>query len=297
MRKNPETAAYAAIVFVNIIWGLSFIASKYALQSGFTPFILTTIRFAMSGALLLPVCLLREGRPKFSQREWLLLFLAGIFGISLYFLFEYQGLRHTTASNASLILAAIPAMTMIYAAIRHKVRYRAQVWLGVLASLVGVYLVVRYGAPDGNSSDALLGNVLLLGACLCWVAYIELTSYLSATHSSLSLSCYQGILAVVTLIPLCFTERMDWHQISPLGLWATLFLGVVCSALCFILYTYATKRLQPVRTALFINLNPLSAVIGGVLLLDERMSLAQCVGGALILCSILYVNHALRVRG
>ncbi len=292
MRKNETALAYAGIVFVNIIWGLSFIASKIALASGFSPFTLALVRFAMSTAMLLPLTLVREGMPQYTKREWLLMLLAGLSGISLYFLFEYRGLEYTTAGNASLILAAIPVLTMIASALIHKSRFGLRIWLGVAASLAGVYLVVRYGADEG-AKNALLGNLLMLCACLCWVCYIELTGLLGARHSSLSLTCYQGLLASLTLIPLSVGEKVDFYAVSAGGWWAAVFLGVLCSAVCYILYAHAVRHLLPMRTALFINLNPMSAVLGGVLMLGETVGAVQLAGGGLILLSIVYVNWQL----
>ncbi len=292
MRKNEAALAYAGIVFVNIVWGLSFIASKIALQAGFQPFTLALVRFLMSTALLLPIALAKEGMPQYTRREWLFMLLAGLSGISLYFLFEYKGLLYTTAGNASLILAAVPVMTMIVGAVTHRARYGASVWIGVVVSLAGVYLVVRYGA-DGDAENALLGNLLMLGACLCWVCYLELTSSLSARHSSLSLTTYQGLLASVALLPLAMSEGADLAAVSLDGWLAAAFLGVLCSAICYILYTQAVHHLQPMRTALFINLNPLSAVLGGVLMLGESVGWMQLIGGGLILSSIVYVNWRL----
>lgn len=281
--------AYVSIVFVNVIWGLSFIASKIALGHGFQPFLLALVRFVMASVVLLPVCLKMHGRPRFSKREWMLLFFSALAGITVYFLFEYIGLTYTTASNASLILSVIPVLTMLASALLHKVRYSMRSWLGVLVSLVGVYFVVRYGG-DESARNALVGNMLLVGACLCWVAYLELTNQLfSGDHSTFEITCYQNLIGAVTLAPLALTE-MPFGPISGDAWVSAVFLGLICSALCYILYGYSMRRLEPFRTALFINLNPVAAVIGGVLMLGERVSWQQILGGALILLSIAYVN-------
>lgn len=281
--------AYVAIVFVNVVWGLSFIASKVALVNGFQPFLLALVRFVIASAVLLPLCIKKHGRPGFSQHEWFLLTLSALSGTTIYFLFEYIGLQYTTASNASLILAVIPVLTMLSSAMLRKVRYSLRAWLGVSVSLLGVYLVVRYGG-DQSASNPLIGNLLLIGACLCWVTYIEVTNRLfSGRHSTLEITCYQGVIGMITLAPLALTE-LPYHPISS-GAWlSAVFLGLMCSALCYILYGYAMRRLEPFRTALFINLNPLAAIIGGVLMLGEHVSPQQIVGGALILASIAYVN-------
>ena len=287
---KPIPRAYAAIVFVNIVWGLSFIASKYALDSGFAPFTLALIRFIMAVMVLLPITLIREGNPRFSRYEWWMILLSALLGTTLYFLFEYIGLQYTTASNASLILAVVPILTLIVGVRKHR-KYPNSCWVGVIISLVGVYLVVRFGGSE-SGKNPLLGNLLLLGASICWVFYIEITSRLVRYHNSLSVTCFQNVLGMLTLIPLAMTERTDFSAIPMSGYMCALFLGLICSALCYILYAYALKHLKQLRTALFINLNPLSAVIGGVVMLNERLTATQLFGGVMILVSIFYVSQS-----
>lgn len=287
--RRQSALAYAFIIFVNVAWGLSFIASKQALGGGFQPFTLALVRFAISSLLLLPVTLVREGRPRFTRHEWMRLLFSALSGITLYFLFEYMGLQYTTASNASLVLSIIPVLTMALGAVRHRQRYPVGCWIGALLSLTGVFLVVRYGGSE-SAQNPLLGNTLLLGACLCWVLYIELTSSLLISHSSLSVTCYQGAIGMLTLIPCALTELPKLQHLPPSAWLAALFLGIVCSALCYILYTHAMRYLKPLRTALFININPLSACLGGVLLLGETLNWQQLLGGAIILTSIFFTN-------
>lgn len=251
---------------------------------------LALFRFALTTIILLPLSLIKDGKPGFSKREWLQLTAAAIFGTTLYFLFEYQGLLYTTASNASLILAVLPVLTMVASFLLHKKRYPLRCWLGVLLTLCGVYLVVLYGG-DEQARNPLLGNLLLLGACVCWVIYIEVSYALLARHGSLKLTAYQSVLGTLTLIPCSLTELNQLQPIGMGGIFSAIFLGLVCSALCYIMYQTAIKHLQPFRTALFISLNPVAAVIGGVLLLNESLALLQVLGGLIILLSILYVNR------
>lgn len=282
--------AYMGIIFVNIVWGLSFIASKYALASGFTPFTLALARFVLASAVLLPLTLLRQGRPGFTKREWGQMALSALLGTTLYFLFEYIGLQYTTASNASLIVAVLPVLTMALHMLLHKKRYPISCWLGAALSLLGVYLVVRYGGSE-SAENPLLGNLLMLCGVVCWALYIEVTQRLLLNHGSLKVTSYQSVIGALTLIPLALGEAGRWQPIAPGALLSLLFLGLICSALCYILYAQSISGLKPLRTALFINLNPLAAVIGGVLILGEQLVWPQLVGGALILVSIFYVNR------
>jgi drug/metabolite transporter (DMT)-like permease len=84
---------------------------------------------------------------------------------------------------------------------------------------------------------------------------------------------------------------MDWSATTPLGWAMVLYLSILCSVVAYLLYVDAVRELKPLRTAIFINLNPLAGVLGGVLLLGERLSPVQLLGGLIVLVSIFLVNR------
>ncbi|MDR0928604.1 MAG: DMT family transporter [Oscillospiraceae bacterium] len=294
-RPVSKAAAYAKISFVCIMWGLSFIASKFAMQSGFGEFTLAFVRYVFVCAILLPLLRLKEGTLRLpDKKDWPGIALTGLTGISLYFIFEYMGVMRTTVANASLVLAAIPVFSILWGAIMGR-RYRAACWLGVAVSMAGVFLVVWFSAAGESglsTGTVLLGNLLLLGACVCWVIYLEVSRNLLARYGSFPLTVWQGVAGLIGLLPAMLYEGFSGQWVPvPLGGWAAaLFLAVICSALCFFWYAQAIRALSTLQVAIFINLNPIVAVLGGVLLLGEGLNWMQGLGGLLIVGSILLVN-------
>ena len=286
--QSTNTKAYLSMIFVNVLWGLSFIASKHALSNGFEPFTLALARFAIASVILLPILFKRDGLS-FPRKDLGRLLLSALLGMTLYFLFEYKGLERTSASTASLIVAAVPAFTLVYNVLFLKKRYPRVCYLGVITSLLGVYLIVRYGSVE--SGDTLLGNLLVLGAAPCWVAYIEVTAGLMHRHSSLTVTAWQSVLAALTLLPCALTERVDLALVPAMSWAAVLYLAILCSVVAYLLYVQATKTLDPLKIALFININPLAAVLGGMILLGEALSPIQLAGGIVVLVSIFLVNR------
>ncbi len=285
---STKERASLSMIFVNILWGLSFIASKHALASGFRPFSLALTRFAVSAALLVPILWKKEGLA-LPKRDFFRMLVSALLGMTLYFLFEYKGLEKTSASTASLIVAAVPAFTLLYGVVFKKRRYRPICYLGVLTSLAGVYLIVSYGT--GGGGDTFEGNLLIVCAALCWVGYIEVTDGLMKKHSSLFVTTWQSVLAFLTLIPLSMTERVSFAAITPSGWAMAMYLALLCSVVAYLLYVHAISELSPFKTALFININPIAAVVGGVLLLGETVTPVQLFGGVVVLVSIFLVNR------
>ena len=277
-----------SMVFCNVMWGLSFIASKHALSSGFSPMALALVRYAMATACLLPMTLIREKRLRLCRKDLLPMALSGLMGITLYYFFEYQGISRTSTVNASLILAAIPILTMVVEAVVDRRRMRGAQIAGAVISVAGTAIIVLGGSSEGAAS--LAGDLLILGASVVWVAYIFISRKLRDGYSSLSMNTWQALIALVTLIPMALADPCDLGAIPASGWLAAAVLAVICSALCYWLYGNALHEMSPLASAIFINLIPLTTLIGGVMLLGETLTWQAALGGAMIIGSIFLVN-------
>ncbi len=282
------TPYYVSMVLINVMWGLSFIASKHAMNVGFTPMQLALWRYILTAAVLVPAVLFKEKRMRLEKRDVVPMLLSSLFGITLYYFFEYQGIKRTSTVNASLILAAIPILTLIVDTAAMKKRLRPLQALGSVLSLLGVYMVVRYGGgQEGASID---GDLLIVGASLVWLGYIFVSRKLRGRHTSLSMNAWQAVFSLPALLPLALMEKDAWQPIPFDGWLAMASLALICSALCYFLYGSALSHLSPVAISIFINLIPLVTILGGVAFLHESVTLLQMTGGLMIVSSIFLVN-------
>ena len=286
--SRREKNAIAGVVFVSIMWGLSFVGSKIAMSAGLQPFSLVMLRFLSASVFLFPLALLTKTSLKISMRDIPGLFLIALSGTTIYFFFELNGLKRTSAATASLIIALIPVFTMLSELIFHRQKPTVLQWIGTAVSLLGVWLVVGNSA-EGNTFSGLL---LMLCACICWVIYGELTNRMIKKLPTLTITCWQSLFSLLSLIPLCFTENVPWQSVTA-DAWiaACVFLGLVCSGICYILYNNSIAVISTGRTAIFLNINPIAGVVGSVIILHESFTLIQAAGGVIILLSLFLVNR------
>lgn len=290
MRSNTQKAqGMVMLIFVNVMWGLSFIFSKTALSEGMPPMTLAFLRYLLTAALMLPLCLkfergIRLG--KWAPRA----FVTTLLGITVYFFFEHSGLQRTTASAASLIVSLVPMMTLLFRVFFFRERISLTRWLAVGLSLVGAYLVIATGNEAGDSS--LTGNLLMVCASLCWTGYILTTPKLLMACSSLRVSTWQALAAVITLAPFALTEHSRWVAVSPVAWLCIFLLAAVCSALCYVLYNLAMRVVDSLTVSLSINLNPITACVAGALLLGEQLTGMQLAGGLFIVLSMVVDTFA-----
>jgi len=291
-RTGSRLLPTLAVLTSMLLWGLSFVSSKAVLNTGFPPATMVALRFLIATALLLP--LRRRLEPdirlvKLGWRQRWLLFWSGFIGVTVYFFFESRGIKLTSASNAALIIAAIPIITVLAEWLFFRTAIRWLQITGIVLSIVGVYFIVRRSPT--HFPRALAGNLFMLGACLSWVAYVVLSRDLHEPLAGLSLTAYQEAVGAVTLLPFALSEIGSW-RLPSLGVWLNLlYLGIFCSGFAYFCYMYALARLGPVRTASFTNLIPFIGALGGLVLLGEKLSWIQVAGGLAVIGGVFLVNR------
>ena len=99
--RRSRSFGILALLLVNTFWGLSFIASKYALTSGFPPMTLAAVRYLFASAALTPLALAREGSLRLRRADLPVAALSSLLGITFYYFFEYTGMVYTSGIIAS----------------------------------------------------------------------------------------------------------------------------------------------------------------------------------------------------
>ena len=284
--NNKRISAISAAFVTMLFWGLSFIASKYALDAGVPPLTLAFLRYAILTPFI--VLLTQLGGKKsmrVSRKDLLRIAPSALLGITAYYYSEYTGLLHTSASIASVMLATIPLLTTLTESIMYKKKISPAVWVGVLSSVGGVAMVAY--APGGAGTP--FGFFMLLLTCMSWVAYIMTVRGVAADIEPLRLLSWQCVIALISLAPLAYTERAKWAPLTPDIILVAAMLALICSGACYVLYNYALVKLGSIITSSMLNIIPVVSVIAGALLLGERLTTLQLLGGAVIIASTLLV--------
>ncbi len=288
-QDKSKLASYTLVILPVIFWGISFISTKVVLQE-IPP---VSIAFFRQFIALVPLfiwVLATKTSLRIKPKDLLLLAGSCFFGIVLYFVFENHGLVLTTASSASMIVAAVPIFTLISEALLFKMKVNLRIVLCILTSIAGVYLVISVNGKLDFSSGAFLGNMLIMAAMVSWVVYTILSRKLGNRYVSLVITIYQTAISSVLFIPFVIPEIQSWKPVTIVPLLNLIYLGVFCSALSYFSFLHAIKRLGPTVSSAFLNLTPVVAVITGFLVLGERLSLIQYLGMALIMFSLFKLS-------
>ena len=299
LKSNTHVLTYTALITVVIFWGLSFVATKIALET-FPTFTLVFIRFSVA-ALFFFLLMLSRGFPKFSGRDHAKIFLMSLFEPGLYFIFETIGLQYTTAPKTALIIATIPVAVLVFAFLFIGERPAVTSMLGIGLSLIGISILI-VGDPQFSwqLGGSLLGDLLIIGAVITAALYMVCARNLGKGHNALDITGLQMMYGALLYAPLFFWElpAVNWPAISGRSLVALAYLTIFATCAAFLFYNYALTKLPAGKAAVFINGIPVVTAIGAWILLGETLTLLQICGGILVLIAVCLTNlPGLKTRG
>lgn len=254
-----------------IIWGLSFIWSSQTYKSlnpTATIFLRLVIATVFFSAILFSFRLNEKIR-----REHLKLFaIAALFEPFLYFIFEGYGLIYTSPIISSAIIAMIPLVTPIAAAIFLKERLSAMNIVGLIVSFTGV--IVMLLNKDMEFSASPLGIMFLFLTVLVAVGYSIALIKLTHLYKPMTVTWMQNIIGMIYFIPLVFI--MEKFMPSDFGnvrayIVPLVCLGIFCSAIAYALWAYAYSKLGASKANVYTNLIPVfTAIFSYIILIFNR---------------------------
>lgn len=284
MEKREKLTGRLFALFTIIVWGSTFISSK-KLLAVYTPLQIMLVRFLLAYCAL---WLLRPKKLSLTKRQEAAFFLLGLTGCSIYFYTENTALTYTLASNVSIIVAAAPIFTAILAHLTGEERFHRGTLWGFLAAFTGVVLVVCNGTFVLKLNPR--GDLLALAAAACWATYSVLLRRMSRGLDPILVTRRTLFWGAATAIPLAALENAPFPTaplLTPVIAGNFLFLGLIGSGLCYVLWNKAFRLLGVVATNNFIYLNPFVTIVTAWIFLHEPISPLALLGAVLITLGVV----------
>lgn len=289
-RQPVLESGLAAALLANVIWGTSFLASKYTLES-WGPFTASALRFLLATVLIF-VSLRVAGRsirfPK-SIQEWSGVFAVALTGFGFLYPLQLSGLNRISSSLSAAIMLTSPLFVVISARLFLKDLMTARKLGGVLVGIVGGTLLLFPNLSFNFSvtPEFALGATLTLAASISLALSAIATRRLSRTMDSGNLTFWSmavGFGLLAALAGAFETERLPsvFTSASPRSLLALLFLAAVCSAFCFFIWNFALAKASPKEIASTMHIKTPTAVIVGTLVAGETLTTPLILGTLIV---------------
>lgn len=304
---KKQALPYILAAFCILVWGVSFICTKYLLRT-FSSLEILILRFVTG---YIAFCIISPKPLKTSGIKEELLFMgAGLCGITIYQFVENIAIYFTAANNVSIIVSTCPMFTAIIAAIfLHEKTITKNFVLGFVIAMTGIVLVTLNGSSEFSLSPK--GDLLALGSAICWGFYSLFVSKINSLgHGNFASTRRIFFWALIFMIPLavyglvfggkstsinfCPAENTarwsDWKNILNLVI-----LGVFASSLAFVAWNKTCKALGTVKTTAAIYMVCVVTIIFSFIFLGEKISLPGLFGTFLTILG-LFISEKNRIK-
>lgn len=288
--KNKNILWHLLAIAIVAVWGTTFVNTKVLFYSGLTPLEIFFIRFVIAY-----ICIWFISPRQLFSRTWrdeLIMVLLGITGGSVFFLAENYAVGLTYVNNVSFIVCTAPLLTVLLGiAFVKSIKASWSLILGSLIALMGVALVIFNGSFVLHLNP--WGDLLALLASLCWAVYSLLMKKISNSYSAVFITRKIFFYGLVTVLPAFLFD--PWTAttsmlLTPKVIFNLLFLSLVASFLCFVLWTLVIAKIGAMTSSNYLYLNPITTVATSAIFLNEPMTAIAYVGSALILIGVAVSN-------
>ena len=276
------------LLMMALLWGINFSVVKVGTRL-LDPMAFNGVRVALAVVCLLVIASAFLRKPWPRGRELATLFFIGMLGNGIYQLFFITGISRTRAGTAALVLAAGPAFVALLGRLRGTERIALRGWIGIALQLGGMGAVVMGSAQSSARGDSLLGNTLILIGGLCWAVFTVLLKPFTTRVHGLHISAITmgGGALLLLAVGAPAIASADWRALPLSGWLAILYAGVGALVIAYLLWYRGLKVLGPTRTAMYINLQPLIALLIAWATLNEVPTPWQWLGAASIMTGLV----------
>lgn len=295
-----STAAWLTICLITITWASSLILAKIAFMEGLTPIIFVALRYTIACPFLIVAVYMSRRRSMMRgdiRSNWRIILLAGLTGPFLSQVLQYIGLSMTTAGETILLLNMSPVFAVLMAAPVLQEKITSEKIGGLLLAAIGAGLIVLGGTPldDAFGPLRLLGNTIVIVSTFLFAVNGIAGKMAIKSVDAVSLTLYSTLFAVPFIwLSAAFTEDITVILRLSASVWAIiLWVGVVNTALAFVLYYNAMNHIEASRVQIALNLITVWGVLMAFLVLGEPLFALQLVGGAMTIIGVI-IAHRIR---
>ncbi len=287
-----------AFVCVYIFWGSTYLAIRFGVEV-LSPFVIGSVRFLISGPLMLAFCAARGMRIRQSARDLALMALIGLLILGIGNTGVMWAEQYLASGLAALLVAVVPLyVALLEVFLPGGEGLRAKGWLGIGIGFAGLVVVLSPGLRDGlhGHGGQLVGSLVAVVSAFSWTCGSVLSRRAKLSAGPFVAAAWQMLFAGVFnfFALLAFEGRRGVTQVhfSLQGFWSILWLVTFGSLVGYSAYIYLLEHVPVAKVSTYAYVNPIVAVILGAIFLGERLVPVEYLGMAAILIAVYLVTSS-----
>lgn len=287
MRKGLP---YIMIAFGAALWGLIAIFVRELKTAGLTEMEIVTVRVTFAAIFLLIIGMVSYRDEMQVKLRKLPVFIGtGICSIAFFNYCYFFTINEMSVSIAVILLYTSPAFVTIMSFIFLKESIHKKKIIAVIGTILGCIFIVGVGGEKGTPIT-LLGILTGLGSGFGYALYSIFGKVALKEIKPFTVTLYTFLVAAIALLPFSGIWGKLEVILSTKVLLVSAGLGLIPTVLAFLVYTWGLEKTESSRAAVIATVEPVVAMLIGLVIFQETLGLSQMVGALLIFASVLIVN-------
>ena len=291
---SKKYSAYVFLILATLFWSGNFIVGKFAYLFQIPPLTLNVLRWISVWLILMPFTYeeIKNNLPSI-KKNWFVISFMGVITISTFNSVVYYALNYTKVINSVLVLAAIPAATIVFSSLMKIEKTNVFQLLGLFLSIIGIGSIISYGDIQNIIElNFNKGDLLMIVCVISWALYSTLLKKHKFKFSQFTLIQLMVSAGVLFLIPQFFYEQSNNLEVNfNKAFFAILIYVVLFPAIAaYYCWQKGVEIIGPNRASMFIQLMPIFSAIMAIIFLNEKLELFHFVGAAFIVSGIYLSN-------
>jgi drug/metabolite transporter (DMT)-like permease len=290
IHKHNKALALLGLGFAVLFWAINTVIAKGVIAQ-INPMALSFFRWLAALIFIFPFAFNQLNREFIPIRQNIgFIFVLSILSVAVYNSVLYMGAQYTTATNISLVVAAMPAMTLGFAWMINRQRPKRLQTLGILVSLAGVMVIISKGSFALFVSFRFNpGDLLVVASIASWALYSVLLKKKSIPISPISFLTMTIIFGTLIIFPFYVWEYFCYQgfEVTLPIVWMFVYLGICPSILSYICWNHGVKTIGSETASVFMYLIPVFTCVIAYVFLGERLFAYHLTGGLLVFCGLI----------
>jgi drug/metabolite transporter (DMT)-like permease len=284
---------YSALFILSLIWGMSFLFIKVLLEV-FDPWQIVFIRCVLGIVTIIPLFLISKQKVNWRDLPVKALVIVGLLNAGLPWGLIAWSETFLDSGYTAILNATTPIWTAMMGVLFFSVKMRWKQWIGVMVGFTGIIFLMDADTPGLTQNQLLLGFVLMLSATCCY-GYSSQYAKKHLQETTVWVTASTTLMAGSILSGIIMSFSGGWNipdtVIEGKVIFSLIGLGVFGSGLAYLLYYYMISAGSPEFATLVTYLVPVSAVIWGSVLLDEKIPPIAYLGLFLIFFGVYLTSR------
>ena len=300
--KHPQAGSIitaAALVAANFFYGTNVIAVKQIAPHHIQALGISFSRIFFTAILLTMFPLFNGKKERIEKKDYLLLMVAGLLGVTLNQTFSIMGIASTNPIHSSLLIMSTPIIVSVLAAIFLKESFGGNKIIGLLLGLTGAFILIKSRATSGEvHPPTMLGDVLILAGSVCYSTYLILIRKVSKKYSPITILRFVFLFGALFSLPFSLQSfaTAEWSAFSGWDWFSILYIVLLGTLAANLLMNWGVQQWGPSKTGSFVYFQPVFGTLGAVLLMGEQFSIGKAIAGLLIVAGVWITSMKLKKK-